>query len=410
MNPQRYEVLCTLPYPANSRSGAGFAAASDLRTLKRVFPAVHTIGAQIEKGPAATIDSRLVIEPAEQSRLRRALRSSVSTTPAICQRTRSIWTDLPTAICSLEKAAGTRGRGLVVFHSDVITTPTLSRLKSSFPHVRQIVRFQNCLGNSFDNLVSGYPLPKRIPWWLEIFRIKRLELYALQQSDLSYAISTEDADEMDRLYKVRPHGELEIGLDLERFRDSSDGPPTGVVHLGSLDLRKGRGMEEFLRSGWPKIRREIPEASLTLAGRGSEAHDSKENGISALGIVASEKTALRQGSVFINPQQSGSGVQLKSIIAMASAKALVSFKTGVEGIDAEANKHYIAVGSIEEFTNVVTMLLRSPTRAREMALAAQKHIVQRYQADIVTARNVDILHNHFLGLKELPLGGYKSGS
>jgi hypothetical protein len=80
----------------------------------------------------------------------------------------------------------------------------------------------------------------------------------------------------------------------------------------------------------------------------------------------------------VNPQESGTGIKLKSIIAMAAGRALVSTDIGLEGIEGTHGKHYICVPSVNSMLSSLVTLMRDIHSAVAIGGEARRLISQRY--------------------------------
>ncbi len=95
-----------------------------------------------------------------------------------------------------------------------------------------------------------------------------------------------------------------------------------VVHVGTADTRKGADLLNFVSTALLLVMKVFPNARLVLGGKGTEMLSNADYNIVGLGFVDSDKTILQEGNIFINPQMTGSGIKIKSIIAMAAKKFL----------------------------------------------------------------------------------------
>jgi glycosyltransferase involved in cell wall biosynthesis len=143
---------------------------------------------------------------------------------------------------------------------------------------------------------------------------------------------------------------------VESYDDISRGDSSKIIYLGKADFRKADGLDNFLKEGWPKIRSSKPHMEFHLAGQNTEVFHQPENNIYGYGFVEDPKEFLGKGLFFINPQTIGSGVKIKSLVALASQKVLITTSIGVEGIEGKNERDYVEENSYEVLANKIVDL------------------------------------------------------
>ena len=130
-------------------------------------------------------------------------------------------------------------------------------------------------------------------------------------------------------------------------------PINVILHLGSLDIRKTHGIKSFIQEVWPELKGKHKELSLVLGGKNSQLWDNPALGIHGLGPIEKEQEFMDQGLVFINPQEVGTGVNLKSLTAMKYGRVLISTTKGLEGIEGESGVHFLSADSLFEMGKLI---------------------------------------------------------
>jgi hypothetical protein len=207
----------------------------------------------------------------------------------------------------------------------------------------------------------------RWAWSHEISKIRRFESRVCQMADATWAISDQDAQSYRQSLSVDVDGVLGVALDTDRYGEVRGGDPHTIVSIGSMDLRKGAGWKSFLCHSWSRIRRRVPDAKLILAGRHTEQFHQPAAGIEGWGMIQDDRQLLRTGQIFLNPQYSGSGVKLKSIVALLAGRTLVTTSIGAEGVAGTNGKHFLAASDERRLADGVEQLLLDHPRCRRMA-------------------------------------------
>lgn len=239
------------------------------------------------------------------------------------------------------------------------------------------VRSFDVMQTAFKGVDSSSNLIVKLAWRYEISRIRRLENKSLRLASKVWSITDVDCDEYRRL-GINVSGTLGVAIDTEKFDTVSQGARLSVVYLGSFDIRKQSGLGLLLHEVWPRVRHRVPEAELHLGGKGSNSFHNPSLGIFSHGFVENENELLSVGTVFVNPQITGSGVKLKSLNAMAAGKILFSFENGIRGIEAEADVHFVLCSSADEMFEKLVRYFEGSNRWCNLSSNAREFVRANY--------------------------------
>jgi len=259
-----------------------------------------------------------------------------------------------------------------------------------FADRRVAFRSHDVTAKAFAPMAAGGGL-MTLYWKREVPRIRNFEREAAARAGVLWSISSSDVAAWRSLHGLTPDGLLGVGIDLERYHAVPAGPSRSVLHIGYLDARKGDAMRRFAREVWPSVRRRVDDAELVLAGRGSEDLNDPALGIRGLGPVDDDAEFLAAGRIFVNPQVAGSGIKLKSIIAMAASKALVGTPNAVEGIDGEDGRDFVVADGFGDYADKLAALLESPERVAAIGAAARQRVEARFSQEQAEAGARDVI-------------------
>src|SRR5437763_619488 len=96
----------------------------------------------------------------------------------------------------------------------------------------------------------------------------------------------------------------------------------------------------------PAIRREVPEASLTIVGRNPSARlraAAAAAGVQVTGTVEDVRPYVAEAAVYVEPLRTGGGTRLKLFEGLAMAKAVVSTRAGHQVICVDVNADKVAM-------------------------------------------------------------------
>jgi hypothetical protein len=156
------------------------------------------------------------------------------------------------------------------------------------------------------------------------------ERQRLVLADLLVAIQTNERRELETLAPGIPV--VTSGIDFDVLADG--GRPEGrqVLCVASGNPMNRRGLRDFVRYAWPRVRARVPGASLLVAGDVGEALPFPPDGVTILGRVADLDPLYAQARAVINPAAAGTGVKVKTLEALAHLRPIVTWPNGVDGL------------------------------------------------------------------------------
>jgi glycosyltransferase involved in cell wall biosynthesis len=130
----------------------------------------------------------------------------------------------------------------------------------------------------------------------------------------------------------------------------------------------------------PLVQAELPEASVTIVGRGDPAELSRVRGpnVEATGEVPDVRPYLQQAAVVAVPIRAGSGTRFKVVEGLAVAAPMVSTAVGCEGIGVRDGEHLLVANSAENFAGAVVRLLRDRELGRRLGAAGRRFVEDEY--------------------------------
>src|SRR5207253_3189843 len=224
---------------------------------------------------------------------------------------------------------------------------------------------------------------RRLPLEVEWRKMRRWEARACARADLTIAVSEQDRD---LLAEVAPGARvvaIPTGVDTSYFTPNRHQERAGaLVFTGSMDWYPNEdGLVDFLEATLPLIRRQVPEASLTVVGRNPSTRlrdAAARAGVEVTGTVHDGRPYVARGSVYVVPLRVGGGTRLKIFEALAMGKAVVSTSVGAEGLPLAPGTHFVQADDPAQFADAVVALLGDPARRRALGGAGRSLVEQRY--------------------------------
>ena len=214
-------------------------------------------------------------------------------------------------------------------------------------------------------------------------KLRAREAEACTQANLTIAVSEDDRR---RLLDVAPDSRITAiptGVDTRYFEPNGHHErPGNLVFSGSMDWHPNEdAVLYFADAILPRIRAEVPGASLTVVGRNPSPRlrdAAARSGIVVTGTVDDVRPSIGEGAVYVVPLRAGSGTRLKIFEALAMGKAVVSTTVGAEGLALEPGRHFVAADDPAAFAGAVVGLLRDPDRRRTLGREGRSLVEASY--------------------------------
>ncbi len=237
-------------------------------------------------------------------------------------------------------------------------------------------------------------------WWLkpilsvEAARMKRYEAAVVERFDHTLVVSDIDrvalisagddavsgAVQQDGRVVIMP-----IGVDTQRLRPlAREERTSNVLTLGTLHYApNAEGIRWFLHEVWPKVRVNMPDATLTIVGKNpprdfiqyGEAHSQE---IQVTGYVEDLEPYLRNAALMVVPVLAGSGMRVRILEAFSRGLPLVTTSIGLEGIAAVDGEEVLIADESEAFASAVVSVIRDPELQDRLSINARKLATSRY--------------------------------
>ena len=391
---QDCEAIVVSPYWPTHGSGANIAARASLLAYLQVFSKIHYIWVADEKwgagkGYPGTEADRLAewkeynidfhnIAFQSQPRWLRFLKSIFSHSPAITVQFMEISGELALKVDEIVRCGIRRKSKYGLIFEDMPSACCISRIRRKVPELSIAIRSHNVAAQIFEEFSDTGNWIKNVLWKYEIRKIFRFEKKICDSADKVWVISPDDAREYREKLSIEVDGEVGACLDTAKYINMEFGAPYTVISVGRIDLRKGQGWDTFIENVWPGVREKIPNAKLVIAGSGSKKYQDTLHGIEGMGFVEDDREVLARGQIFINPQNSGSGIKIKSIVAMLSGKVLVSTRTGLQGVTGRHGEHFLMAENQSDFVEHICRLMTNANEVVRLSDNARKIAVATY--------------------------------
>lgn len=187
----------------------------------------------------------------------------------------------------------------------------------------------------------------------------RGERKVLSRADYVIAIQEEEKRYFDRLLRGTSTKVVTIGDTHELAKNENEIYNYNICFIGSTYEPNIDAINWFIKDIFPMVKEKVPACKLLVAGRVCDKIEKmKTEDIELLGSVKEVDSVYGICRVVINPVRAGTGLNIKSIEAIAHGKPLVATCVGAKGIVFEKPVVAVAKDS-KEFADKVIAFLKN---------------------------------------------------
>lgn len=235
---------------------------------------------------------------------------------------------------------------------------------------------------------------------LEARRIKAYEGHIVRVFDQTLAVSEPDRaalveagtsqnGENGTLVEKKALGSrisvIPIGVDVEKLGPvSRQADSRNILTLGTLHYPPNAdGVRWFLKDVLPLVRDQVPESTLTIAGKNPPEDIQRlarnSNGATeVIGYVQDLTPYLEAAAVMVVPVRAGGGMRVRILEGFARGIPMVTTTLGLEGIGAKHTRDILVADTAAGFAQQVVRVLRNEQLQADLSDNGRKLIVEKY--------------------------------
>jgi len=234
------------------------------------------------------------------------------------------------------------------------------------------------------------PLEKLYAAWCAP-RVRAYEAKMVERFARCLAISQADARYLSAISPAARVEAIPCGVDMEYFHPSPEAQeePYSMVLTGSFDWKpKQHNLKVLLTEVMPRIRARLPRAMLYVVGKGVPDRlrrlSERTPGVTLTGKVPDVRPYVWCSSLVLNYLESGGGIALKLLEAMAMCKPVLSNSFGCEGIEVEHGREVFLADGPERFAEAAVLLLGDAALRRAMAERGYQCVRESYSWNVIS--------------------------
>ena len=246
----------------------------------------------------------------------------------------------------------------------------------------------------------------RLPFYIDVLKLKRAEKSFWQKADRLIAVSEEEKKLMKRKDTVVVPNGVDLNQFTLRLRSGQEfqKKERRILFIGDFKWMQNRdAIKWILKEIWPKIifnfhppaggsifnkfsnsklklwivGKNIPE-SIRKLGDGCIIFDENNN--------QETPEIFSQADILLAPIRIGGGTSYKILEAMASGTPVITTVLGVEGIEAKDNEEILVADSPEKIADKIINILENKGFYDKIARNARKVIEEKYDWEIIAKR------------------------
>jgi glycosyltransferase involved in cell wall biosynthesis len=177
-----------------------------------------------------------------------------------------------------------------------------------------------------------------------------------------------------------------------------------VMFIGSFDYPPN--VEAAVRLVYrimPLVRQRVPDATLLLAGKGSEELPSARAdvpGVEHLGFVPNLDSLYARSKVICCPISNGGGTRVKLIEGAAQARPMVATRVGAEGLDFIDGEEILLRDDDEALAAACVQLLQDDALCLRLGEAARRKAVRLYDGHNIQKEVVRLMRERIAERKQ----------
>jgi len=171
-----------------------------------------------------------------------------------------------------------------------------------------------------------------------------------------------------------------------------------IVTLGTLHYPPNAdGIRWFLQEVFPLVRRQIPDATLTIIGKNPpadflQAVEQQPGALTVTGYVPDLAPYLEEAALMVVPVRAGGGMRVRILEAFAYAMPVVTTTVGLEGIAAQDEVEVLIADTPPDFARQVVRLLQNEDLQARLSAQGRALAESHYDWQVVLQKMDRVFH------------------
>ncbi len=233
--------------------------------------------------------------------------------------------------------------------------------------------------------------------YIDVLKVKYWESHYWKKATRAVAVSDRDARVMRNTVNGLRVDVVPNGVGEDFTQDVPLHYNKTLLFMGNYDwMQNSEAARILAKEVFPKIREQIPDVKLIIAGQYTEKiKDLEAENIEIVDIavddIQSVQHYFRTSGVLVTPLYGPGGTRLKILSAMSSRLPVVTTKVGITGIDAEHKKEVLQGEKPEDLAKLTVQILNDKDLYKDLADNARKFVEENYFYEAI-AEKLDTIY------------------
>lgn len=263
----------------------------------------------------------------------------------------------------------------IVLFDSLYAAQEFEKIKSILPSAKLVYRAHNIESKIWLELAKNEKSFFKKIYLSKIARqLEKREKKLVQSFDLILPISVDDELQFQK-WNTKKTGLLPYFP--ASYKNNYNSDNQSFYFMGSMNWRPNiEAHDRLVNHLFPKIQKKLPNAKLIFAGGDQDQLIKSTNPfIDYLGFVENKMEFLGQQGVLLSPIESGSGVRVKLMEALAFGIPVVSSENGAEGIPCRSGEGIFIAKNDKEFVQMAVDLAMDRTLREQTSRKALNFIL-----------------------------------
>lgn len=238
-------------------------------------------------------------------------------------------------------------------------------------------------------------LSKRGQWFKRWYfgllsrRLAKEEVQWLNAADLVLPITNRDAELFRKMGVHKPVNALPVGVADTLAPIDVDVEYPSLFYIGAMNWQPNlEGMEWFLKGVWPMVHAELPDLIFYIAGRymPEKLKNADHPRVVVMGEVEDAKVFMASKSVMVVPILSGSGIRIKIIEGMVTARPVITTTLGAEGLDYTDRENIVIADDKQSFAKAIIYAVKNREEMEMIGEMGRRLVLEKHDIGKITEK------------------------
>jgi glycosyltransferase involved in cell wall biosynthesis len=230
---------------------------------------------------------------------------------------------------------------------------------------------------------------KKIIWWLQYVKMRRMERIIARRFDYVVTVSERDMNIHKKEFGIKNIDYVELGVNINEYKKVSiKKEPKSIMFTGTMNWLPNVDAVEFFHDEIFPI---LKGYTFYAIGKNpiKTLYRFKSDHFIITGTVPDIKPYLFKGMVYVVPLRVGGGTRIKIFEAMAAQIPIVSTTIGAEGLPVTDGENILLRDDPVEFGNAILELSNNDHLHKKISNSAYKLVKENYSWEQIAQKFIN---------------------